>query len=212
VEGRRAGAGSIDHKDPKNAQKGFTRSSTSTNLPRVRTTFQTERPAPEPAWDWRFARSRCLREARRLLRDVDDAEEAVQEAMARAWRRRRACSNPDDPLGWLLQITRNEALRVMERRSRRTAREVVTPVEPERAGAEPIDELLSTMATQQALARLRPDERALLHLRYRADLSQAEVARRLDMPVGTVKVRLHRIRKRLRHDWPQDNEAPRRDH
>jgi RNA polymerase sigma-70 factor (ECF subfamily) len=100
----------------------------------------------------------------------------------------------------------------MERRNRRTAREVMTPVEPERAGAEPIDDLLSTMATQQALARLRPDERALLHLRYRADLSQAEVARRLDMPVGTVKVRLHRIRKRLRDDWPQDNEAPRRDH
>lgn len=170
-----------------------------------------ELPAPEPAWDWRFVRSRCLREARRLLRDVDDAEEAVQEAMARAWRRRRACTNPDDPLGWLLQITRNEALRVMERRSRRSAREIVTPVEPERAGPEPIDDLLSRMATRQALSCLRHDERVLLDLRYRADLSQAEVARRLDMPEGTVKVRLHRIRKQLRHAW-QDFEAPRRDH
>jgi RNA polymerase sigma-70 factor (ECF subfamily) len=205
VEGVRAGAGSIDKRDPAIAQKGFTRPRTSTSVRGVRSNSLTELPAPEPAWDWRFARSRCLREARRLLRDVDDAEEAVQEAMARAWRRRRACSNPEDPLGWLLQITRNEALRVMERRSRRTAREIVTPVEPDRRAEEPIDDLLSTMATRQALARLRPDERVLLHLRYRADLSQAEVAQRLDMPVGTVKVQLHRIRKRLRHDWPQDD-------
>lgn len=126
--------------------------------------------------------------------------------MARAWRRRAACATPEDPLGWFLRITRNEALRLLERRSRRSAREVTTPDEPpERVGEEPIDHLLSRLATRQALARLRPDERVLIHLRYRHDLSQAEVARRLDLPEGTVKVRLHRIRKRLKDAWPEDN-------
>ncbi|MDX6697562.1 MAG: hypothetical protein QOE65_959 [Solirubrobacteraceae bacterium] len=167
--------------------------------------------APDLAWDWRAARARCLREAHRVLRDRDDAEEAVQEAMARAWGRRRTCATPEAPLGWLLQITHREALRILERRTRRAAREVVTAVEPEYRGEDPFDSLLARLDTRRALAGLRPDERALLHLRYRHDLTQAEVARRLDLPEGTVKVRLHRIRKRLRNGWPEDIETPRRD-
>ena len=147
-----------------------------------------------------------------MLRDGEDAEDAVQEAMARAWRRRHACETSDDPLGWMLRITRNEALRLLERRGRRSAREVPTPAAPERPAEPPYEALISTLATRQALARLRPDEQVLIHLRYRHDLSQAEVARTLDMPEGTVKVRLHRIRKQLRSAWPEDIEAPRRDH
>jgi RNA polymerase sigma factor (sigma-70 family) len=38
----------------------------------------------------------------------------------------------------------------------------------------------------------------MLHLRYAEDLTQGEVARRLGMPESTVKVRLHRARRRLR--------------
>lgn len=167
--------------------------------------------APEPAWDWRLVRARCLREARRVLRDRDDAEEAVQEAMARAWRSRRGCVNPDAPLGWLLQITRHEALRLLDRRARRAEREVVTGNDPDGRADDPFDALLSRLATRQTLAGLRPDERELVHLRYRHDLTQAEVARRLGLPEGTVKVRLHRIRKRLRNAWPEDNQTARRD-
>ena len=160
--------------------------------------------AREPAWDWHRARSRCLREARRLLRDREDAEEAVQEAMTRAWRRRAACANPEAPLGWMLQITRNEALRVIERRSRRRAHEFVTADDSERASVEPMETLVSTVATAQALATLRLEDRILIHLRYRHDLSHAEVARTMDLPEGTVKVRLHRIRKRLKDAWQED--------
>jgi len=136
----------------------------------------------------------------------------VQEALTRAWRRRGSCESPDAPLGWVLQITRNEALRIMERRARRTAREVVATVELERTAEEPIDALISTVATTQALAGLRPDERLLINLRYRDDLSQAEVARTMDLPEGTVKVRLHRIRKRLKDAWQEDSQAPGPDH
>jgi RNA polymerase sigma-70 factor (ECF subfamily) len=159
---------------------------------------------PDPAWDWDGARSRCLREARRLLRDREDAEEAVQEALARAWRRRSSCASPDAPLGWMLQITRNEALRLMERRARRSAREFVTATDHERVEEAPFEALISAVATDQALAILRPEERILIHLRYQHDLSQAEVARTMDLPEGTVKVRLHRIRKRLKDAWQED--------
>jgi RNA polymerase sigma-70 factor, ECF subfamily len=167
---------------------------------------------PDPPWDWHGARSRCLREASRLLRNRDDAEEAVQEALVRAWRRREACASPEAPIGWMLAITRNEALRLMERRARRTALEVVTERQPETGGDEPMETLISSMATSQALAALRPEERMLLALRYRHDLSQAEVARTMDLPEGTVKVRLHRLRKRLKDAWQEDSQAPGSDH
>ena len=45
---------------------------------------------------------------------------------------------------------------------------------------------------------LADGDRRVLHLRYAEDLTQAEVARRLGLPEGTVKVRLHRARGRLR--------------
>jgi RNA polymerase sigma-70 factor, ECF subfamily len=49
-----------------------------------------------------------------------------------------------------------------------------------------------------ALNRLDERERLLLRLRYDEDLTQAAIARRLGIPEGTVKVRLHRVRAKLR--------------
>jgi RNA polymerase sigma-70 factor (ECF subfamily) len=101
-------------------------------------------------------------------------------------------------MAWLLQITRNESLRLLQRRSRVRGREL-----PETSVAEPcaedgrIEQLVSGAHTRQALGRLAPADRALLLLRYGEDLTQPELARRLDMPEGTVKVRLHRVRKRF---------------
>src|SRR5437868_3423639 len=82
------------------------------------------------AGDWTSARSRCLREARRVLRDPHDAEEAVQEALVRAWRRRESCQSRDEPLPWLLQITRNESLRLLARRIRDRERDLAELHEP----------------------------------------------------------------------------------
>lgn len=152
-----------------------------------------------PDWEWDMARERLLREARQILRHREDAEEAVQEAMLRAWRNQESCRTPGTPLPWLVQITRNEALRVAARRQRRLASEVAEEV-PERivATESGVDRMLESVATEQALRVLRPDERTLIHLRYVEDLTQGEVAARLGVPEGTVKVRLHRARARLR--------------
>ncbi len=49
-----------------------------------------------------------------------------------------------------------------------------------------------------ALKRLDENDRELLALRYGEDLTQAAIARRLGIPEGTVKVRLHRVRAKLR--------------
>jgi RNA polymerase sigma-70 factor (ECF subfamily) len=152
-------------------------------------------------WEWAGARQRCLREARRILGNRDDAEEAVQEAFVRAWRKRGACRTPGAPLPWLLQITRNEAMRLAARRSRRLASEL-PETEPETvpapAAEAQLDSALTSVATEQALSALGEDERKLLRLRYEEDLTQGQVAAVLGVPEGTVKVRLHRVRARLR--------------
>lgn len=128
-----------------------------------------------------------------------EAEEAVQEALIRAWTRRQDCRSPEAPIPWMFEITRNESRRLLARRARRER-----SGEGESDAREPEvedDELTSTttrVTVEQALSRLEDADRRVLRLRYSDDLTQAEVARRLGVPEGTVKVRLHRARGRLR--------------
>src|SRR2546426_682468 len=65
--------------------------------------------------DWASVRQRCVAEAARIVRRAEDAEEVAQEALARAWRSRASCRTPENPLPWCLQITRNEAFRLLAR-------------------------------------------------------------------------------------------------
>ena len=149
-------------------------------------------------WDWARLRSRCLLEARRVLPRTE-AEEAVQEALVRAWLSRASCRTPDAPLPWVLEIARNESRRVLARQARRSSRELVhtVPADPDREDEE-LAGTTTRVTVAQALDRLGDRDQRVLRLRYDEDLTQVEVARRLGVPEGTVKVRLHRARRRLR--------------
>jgi RNA polymerase sigma-70 factor (ECF subfamily) len=151
---------------------------------------------PAENWDWTAARARCLREAGRIVYSQRDAEDAVQEAFARAWRNRLACRTPAAPLAWLLQITRHEAFRIRERTRPATSLDVAEgPSVAQQAGT---DETLERVDVRRALDSLPAEDRVLLMLRYGEDMTQPRVAEVLDLPEGTVKVRLHRLRNRLR--------------
>jgi RNA polymerase sigma-70 factor, ECF subfamily len=152
-------------------------------------------------WDWDRLRRQCEREARRVLSNAHDAEDAVQEAMARAWRRRDRCRSPEAPLPWLLQITRNEAFRLLAKR-RPAAATGPTPADPfdEARSDNEIDRLVLKVDVRRALARLPSRDRALAGLRYGEDLAQNRIADLLDTPEGTIKVQLHRLRQKLRGD------------
>jgi len=155
--------------------------------------------AVEQGWNWPVLRERCLREARRVLDDPVAAEDVVQEALLRGWRRRTACVNGDAHLPWLLTITRREAHRW--RAGPRGRHEPRLEDAPELAGAHADEEaLLERLAVRRAVARLSPEERRLVGMRYDDDLTQAAIAEKLDIPEGTVKVRLHRLRSRLRKE------------
>jgi RNA polymerase sigma-70 factor (ECF subfamily) len=156
-------------------------------------------------WDWGMAERICLREARRMLRDPYEVEEAVQEALMRAWRRRDSCRDRGSPGPWLRQIARNECLRLIERRGlRRTVELTPEAHEAEPVGRQAVEAVADRLDVRDALGRLSADERRLVALRYLMELGQPDIARRLGIPEATVRVRLHRIRKRLRGDLTAD--------
>jgi RNA polymerase sigma-70 factor (ECF subfamily) len=148
-------------------------------------------------------RQQCFHEALRVLRDADDAEEAAQEALLRAWRH-RASRRSEAWMPWVRSIARNEALRIAAQRSRNAQRELHGHAEPpDRAGALEFDSLVEALSVRALLRPLRGRDRDLLKLRYEEDLTNTEIARRLGMPEGTVKVRLHRLRVRLKAGFEQ---------
>jgi RNA polymerase sigma-70 factor (ECF subfamily) len=161
-------------------------------------------PNPAQNWDWAAIRVRCLREARRMLDCERDAEEAVQEALLRAWRCHAQQREPGAELGWVLRITRNEALRSHARRQRRPELGADTDALPERGNADDaLGTLLTALDVRTALGELSAEDVMLLRLRYERDLTQPRVAQVAGLPEGTVKVRLHRLRSRLRERLSQ---------
>jgi RNA polymerase sigma-70 factor (ECF subfamily) len=117
----------------------------------------------------------------------------------RAWLRRDACRSPEQPLPWLLEITRNEARRLHGREARRGHRELVEPRPREvDRGRDDFAVAAVRLTLEQAMGTLADGDQRMLRLRYGEDLTQVEVARRLGLPETTVKVRLHRARRRLR--------------
>ena len=141
-----------------------------------------------------------------MLHDPHDAEDAAQEALARAWRKRHTCRTPGRPEPWLLQITRNEAFRLMSR-PRECPDPHVMAYSGESGGDLGADELAARLDVQRALSRLTREDRVLLHLRYGEDLKQTSIADLLDTPEGTIKVRLYRARQRLRADLKDESEG-----
>ena len=155
---------------------------------------------PSDDWDWSLIRLRCRSEAVRILRRHHDAEEVVQEALARAWRGRRSCRNPEAPLAWCLQITRNEAFRLISRQRQHASVESLdagSGVADEHALHEP-ERTVIRLDVARALERLSAGERLLILLRYEQGWSHPQIAERLDIPEATARVRLHRAQKRLR--------------
>lgn len=143
-------------------------------------------------WDWCWVRRVCLNETQRVLGESTQAEDAAQEAIIRAWRGLGACRDPEKPAGWLRAIARHEALRI-------TAQPTEQPLPAERAGRWEADDASGLrIDLRRALVAMTRSERALIGARYWEDLTVAEAARRLGMPEGTAKVRLHRLRTQLR--------------
>lgn len=146
-------------------------------------------------WEWGEAHRVCLRAAHRFARSPSEAEDIAQDALLRAWTRRSTLRESGSRNSWLATIVRNEAFR---QRARTRPDPIATIEATEGADDERMLSTVERVDLQAALARLARPEQELLRLRYEEDMTQAAIAKRLGIPEGTVKVRLHRARAKLR--------------
>jgi RNA polymerase sigma-70 factor (ECF subfamily) len=135
-----------------------------------------------------------------LLRDPHEAEDAAQETFLRAFRRLGAYRGEGTLLAWLLRICRNHCLdRLRARPPQAVAlREDMTLSRDDPAGAAAV--VVDRERLLTAIASLSEPLQEAFVLRELRGLSYEEVARALDVPVGTVRSRLHAAGAQLR-EW-----------
>ena len=129
-----------------------------------------------------------------LTGDPAQAEELAQDALVRTWRRWRLAGKPDNPEAYARKVLVNRHRSLLRRalveaRYRYRDRPTVGSSDEHREDA---------IVLWAATRRLPPRQQAVLVLRYYEDLSEAEIARVLGIPVGTVKTLTRRGLARLR--------------
>jgi len=132
-----------------------------------------------------------------MLRDRSRAEDAVQEALVRAWRDLPALREHDRFDAWLRRLL-VRACYDEARRTRRHRGNVTLLPHHDRGVPDSSGELGERDELDAALERLSTDHRAIVVHHYYLGLSLPELADALDIPLGTAKSRLHYARRALR--------------
>jgi RNA polymerase sigma-70 factor (ECF subfamily) len=133
-----------------------------------------------------------------ILGDADDTADAVQAAWAKAWRRLHSVRDETRIRPWLLAVTANEARDALRRQRRSRALPLTFDLEGP-SGDDP-EGAINLVDLERVLRGLKPDERALLSLRYAGGLDSGEIAAQLGMSASGVRTRLFRLVQRLRTD------------
>jgi RNA polymerase sigma-70 factor (ECF subfamily) len=132
-----------------------------------------------------------------ILRHRARAEDALQDALVRAWRDLPTLRDPARLDAWLRRLLVH-ACYDDARRNRRHAANLTLLPEHDRGIPDGTVELSERDAVEGALQALSVDHRAAVVLHYYLGLSLPEIADALGIPVGTAKSRLHHARNRLR--------------
>jgi RNA polymerase sigma-70 factor, ECF subfamily len=132
--------------------------------------------------------------------DSDLAHDAVQQAWQIAWRKLGTVREPRRLRSWLIAVAANEA-RQLARRERRRADIEHMVAWPSDSTSQREDRDLDLAA---ALKKLKPEERALLALRYVAGLDSSQMAHELGGSASGIRTRLTRLLARLREDLTYD--------
>ena len=141
--------------------------------------------------------TRFLAVSRRILRDIDLAEDATQQALVAIWRDLPQLRDPARFDAWSYRLL-VRACYAEGRRSRTWTPNlrVLTVDEPSVAGG--IDDIVHRDQLETAIRRLSVDHRTVLVLHYYADIPVERVARILGIPLGTAQSRLHYAMRAMR--------------
>jgi len=142
------------------------------------------------------AGNRLFAVARLILRSHDLAEDAVQEALVRAWQQLPSLRDPDKFDAWLYRLLVN-ACAEQGRQLRRWSRQVrAIPVNV--AVTDETDSVADREQLERGFGRLKPDQRAVVVLHYYSGFSAVEIAEILGIPAGTARSRLFYATEALR--------------
>lgn len=131
--------------------------------------------------------------------DPEAALDATQAAWAIAWRRLPTLRNPSQVRAWLVAIAANQARETVRRGRTRPVVDIGDAMDTLPGPGDPADGIAS-VDLARALARLKPDDRALLALRFVAGLDSTEIATQLGLSASGVRSRLARLIERLRKE------------
>lgn len=150
---------------------------------------------------------RAIRAAFLITRDEATAQEVVQNAFLRVFERIDQFDTQRPFAPWFMRIVTNDAIKATRHNRRHISLNT-----PAANGNSPLGELLPAAFAEldeqvsdtilrekvwTALGQLTPKQRAAVVMRYYLDMSEAEMAGRLNIAAGTVKWHLHQARQRL---------------
>lgn len=128
--------------------------------------------------------------ARLMLRQSDSAEDAVQEALVRAWRDLPSLRDPERFDAWLHRLLAHACAEEGRRRGRWRLELRVLQIEPA-SDDRTLDDVADTDEVERAFRHLSEPHRVVLALQHVLGLSPAEAAATIGVPIGTVKSRTH---------------------
>ena len=144
-------------------------------------------------------RDRLFYHAVYIVKDWEEAYDAVQEVFIRAIREKRFFNEDFRIKAWLYRVTSNLCFNLVRNRKRRGVILESVPREESSAPAQIEQVFASERQSEvlQAINLMTDDHKDILLLRYYNDLSYAEISGVLDIKLGTVMSRLSRARCRL---------------
>jgi RNA polymerase sigma-70 factor (ECF subfamily) len=147
-----------------------------------------------------------------MLGDAVDAEDAAQETFLRAYRNMKRYDSQRPFSTWLLSIAAHYCIDQIRKRRFSTLSYDETPqLDPPDLNPGPEGSLVISedqQRVQALLARLNPQDRAAIVMRYWYEFSYEEIGDALSMTVSAVKSRLHRARIELAQLWMQQGAGP----
>jgi RNA polymerase sigma-70 factor (ECF subfamily) len=134
--------------------------------------------------------------AHAILGSRAEAEDATHDALVTAWRQWATLRDPGRFEAWFRRILINTCRNRLRQSSRRPTADLSATLRT--SGADPIRLADEREQIGDALARLSPDHRTVLALRYYLDLPIEDIAKRLGIAPGTVSSRIHYALRELR--------------
>jgi RNA polymerase sigma-70 factor (ECF subfamily) len=135
--------------------------------------------------------------SQRILRDIDRAEDALQDALVIAWRDLRGLRDPDRFDAWLRRVVVRECIEHATRERRRVANLRILPVDGP-ASPDPELDYADRDQLERGFRRLTPEQRAILVLHHYEGYQPSEIAELLGIPPGTARSRLHHAHRAMR--------------